>query len=214
MINKKTFVTAFVTLLVLSLLVVGGLIFRNAAMLRVVSSDPHPNAVATISPFIILTFNHEIKSVKSAELNQKSSAITLQGKNVKVAVSELIAGVDYQLVIKGIQATDGRTLDEYIYKFRPTYVDYENLSDAAKQALVKKSDSGQVDDPLLKHEFPRLSESLEYSIAIEDIRDSDNKILLIIHFMDEYSTDPTKPNPQATTKPRNYVPKHWMKSAT
>jgi hypothetical protein len=130
-------------LILVSVLVVVLLIYQVilTQKFHAVSTDPKTSNVATVSPFFKINFNKTL-SKSGVVISLQPSIINsyqVQGKTLVINLNiPLNAGVRYYIKINNISDISGRRITNKLFTFIPQYVASQDLTNAQKQALLKK----------------------------------------------------------------------------
>ncbi len=174
-------------IVVLSLLLLGLLIY-NVAIFRITGIDPSLSEMPSSARLIRIDFTQPIKSVEGMEIAGQSvfdESIRIDGRTMYVTVPVSGFDADKLTSIRFKTVTSkwfGLTVSDYLKRFTPRYIEYNELSDEQQAAMIQASDSYQSDDPFLNNKFPIWTD--DYSIeASKDTNSSD--ISVVISFSDD-----------------------------
>lgn len=152
------------------LLIIGCIfiVVYNFILFRVFSTSPSMSDVPTSAAVISVTFTQPVKAVEGVELAGKSvykDDVTVDGRTVSVKVP---SGTLQEKVFTSLRFSKvssqwfNLVLKDMVFRFKPKYVKFSDLSEDQRKASVDASNSGQSDDPFLTNEFPIRTD--DYSI--------------------------------------------------
>lgn len=169
--------------------------------LRVISTTPQKNAVATTTPYIRFEFNRDIASIGKTTISGQATASHIEGKSIKIDIPEntLVAGDPYSISLHDISSKDGKKITSYNFDFVAKYIDINKQPEEIQKALVSKSNSGQVDsDPFLLLPFPMgTTEDLPFYLSAT-IDASYTRPLIEVTFIDEIKPYGSATKPQVS----------------
>lgn len=183
----------------ISLLIIGFVSFLiyDALVLRVTGITPAPSQVATVTPFMDINFNHEIKSVSKVSLNEKEIQTSIERKKIRIPLGDLRKDVEYTLTLNGIASNSGKVIQDYRFSFTPKYIPFNQLDDTVQKELIDSSDSGQLDDVFLNNRFP----ILEGDFIIEaEPNQRLNNVIVTVTFLQEVAIGTNSDAPQVSNE--------------
>lgn len=161
--NKKNILIAIVILFTIII----GVVIYYSSTLRLESTDPPLDKVATSTSKIKFTFSQPLTSIESIKVDDTElSDIEINDNSALVSLNaiSLVKDRDYTLTLTGVKSIN-KEITNLTLKMTAKYVDFNELSDEQQKIQVDQSDSGQVNDPFLNNYFPIVREGFEVSRA-------------------------------------------------
>lgn len=131
--------------------------------LKIVSTNPGLQSVATVSPFLKVTFNNSL-STKGIEISGTKvvSSFSVSGETLTLNFKEpFVAGRTYTVTIKKISDSSGGDLQNKQLTFKPKYVSPQNLPKDQTQAIL----NNQPPTPGSNVSYSGLDDLLDYGIT-------------------------------------------------
>lgn len=162
--NKKLIIVISVAIVIL--LIVFGLV--QSMTFHVTSADPASNGTITsLTKTVVLSFNKDLAAFdRTTQISGGDGIVSgskIDGKKLYIQLSSMSDGQAYTLTFSGITATDGSTIETYIYSFK--YAFDPNASSANEKGT---------DDPLVKY-LPVTTDQYNISYELLDQPTPDGK---------------------------------------
>lgn len=178
-------------------LVVIGLLVYNFVFFRVSGVSPSLSNMPSSARLVRMEFTQPIKSVEGVELAGQpvfDEDIKIEGRSLLITVPVSGFEADTLTSIRFTKVTSewfGFTISNYLKRFTPTYIPFNELSKEQQTAMITASDSNQSDDPFLNNSFPIWTD--DYSIEASKDTDSSD-ISVVINFskdIPDYDVSPS-----------------------
>jgi Bacterial Ig-like domain len=137
--QKKWFIriavgfTLAVILLVIALL--------RPGQLQVTGTNPDPTTINTTTPFLKVTFNHQLSGSGLSVSSQPSvvTSSTVSGNTLTINLNQMMsAGTNYTVTINSISDTSNGQLTNKVYSFTPTASSFANLPTDQQNATLQQ----------------------------------------------------------------------------
>ncbi len=149
---------------------------------RVVNTNPPTNDVASVSPFFNIQFNRNLKAndLKITASPNIISSYRVSGSFVYINLqTPLNTNTKYTISVSGIIDSKGQKLTNQLFSFTPRYVPTQDLSNAQRQALLKKQlkYNQQHSNPIVKY-LPHTTPDFTLNYSYQTVNNSQQLVLI------------------------------------